>query len=71
MMFLREAMVEGTSLFANQEINLPVPFYYNLPLKALSSLGAMFNVTDCDEWYMYSFNKQTTTQQDRDYFGYN
>ena len=49
---------------------MPIPFYYNLPLKALSSLGMFFNVTNCNEWYMYSFD-EGTTQQDRDYFGFN
>lgn len=71
LMFLREAVVESTQLFANQEVSVPIPFYYNLPLKALSSLGALFNVTDCDEWYLYSFNNQTATQHDKDYFGFN
>ena len=71
LMFLREAVVESTQLFANQEVSMPIPFYYNLPLKALSSLGALFNVTDCDEWYMYSFNKETATQKDVEYFGFN
>lgn len=71
LMFIREAVVESTSLFANQEINVPIPFYYNLPLKALSGLGVLFNVTDCDEWYMYSFNNETTTQEDIDYVGFN
>lgn len=71
MIFLKEAVIEGTSLFSNQEISVPIPFYYNLPLKALSSLGKMFNVTDCNEFYMYSFNNETTTQEDQDFFGSN
>ena len=70
-MFLREAFVESTQLFANQEIVVPIPFYYNLPLKALSSLKALVNVTDCNEWYMYSFNKESATDLDIEYFGEN
>ena len=71
MMFLGEAVVQSSQVFANKEIAVPIPHYYNLPLKALSALGMIFNVTSCDEWYMYSFNKSTTTQEDRDYFGFN
>lgn len=71
LMFAREALIESTQIFANKEISVPIPFYYNLPLKALSGLGVMFNVTDCDEWYMYSFNNDTTTQADIDYVGFN
>ena len=71
MIFLREAIVEGTSLFSNQEITVPIPFYYNLPLKALTSLGSYFNVTDCNEWYLYSFNNETASDEDREYFGTN
>lgn len=61
MMFLSEAVVQSSQVFANKEIAVPIPHYYNLPLKALSSLGTLFNVTSCDEWYMYSFNKSTTS----------
>jgi hypothetical protein len=48
-------------VFANKEIAVPIPHYYNLPLKAISAIGAIFNVTSCDEWYMYSFNKSLST----------
>lgn len=71
MVFMREALVESTSLFSNQEITVPIPFYYNLPLKALTTLGQYFNVTDCNEFYLYSFNKETATKEDEDYFGAN
>ena len=70
LVFLREGVVESSSVFANQEVIVPIPFYYNLPLKALSSLGQFFNVTNCNEWYMYSFNNETT-QEDKAYFGFN
>ena len=71
MIFLKEAVIESTSLFSNQEISAPIPFYYNLPLKALTSLKWFVNVTDCDEWYGYSFNKQTTTYEDEEFIGWN
>ena len=59
--FLTEAMVEGSSLFLNQELNFPIPYFYNIPLKPLSSLGLVYNVSSCNEWYMYSFNNEVAT----------
>lgn len=70
-MFLREAIVLGSAVWANQDIQLPVPFFYNLPMKPLSTLGLLFNVTDCLEWYQFSFNTSTATQEDIEYFGMN
>jgi hypothetical protein len=52
-MFIRDALVANSDVLANININLPVPFIYNFPLKPLASFGMFFNVTECDEWYMY------------------
>lgn len=70
-MFLREAIVSNSAVFANQEISLPIPFFYNIPMQPVSSLGMFFNVSDCLEWYQFTFNKTTATQEDMDYFGMN
>ena len=40
-------------------------------MKPFATFGAFFNVTDCNEWYMYEFNETTTTEKDRKYFGAN
>jgi len=53
LMFIRDALVANSDVLANININLPVPFIYNFPLKPLASFGMFFNVTECDEWYMY------------------
>lgn len=70
-MFLREAIVSNTAVFANQDITVPVPFFYNLPLKPLSIFGQFFNVSDCLEWYQYTFNTSSATEEDMAYFGVN
>ena len=70
-MFLREAIVSNSSVFANQEISLPIPFWYNVPLAPVSRLGQFFNVSDCLEWYQFAFNRSTATQEDIDFFGFN
>ena len=57
----------------DENISLPIPFFYNMPLKPFRSFDAFtfFNVTECEEWYLFQFNENTTTQEDRDYFGMN
>lgn len=70
-MFLKEAIVSNTAVFANQEISLPIPYFFNIPLKPLSTFGQFFNVSDCLEWYQYSFNTSTATKEDMEYFGAN
>lgn len=71
--FLREALISQTAVFLNESISLPIPFFYNIPLKPFRSFGAFtfFNVTECNEWYLYQFNQSTTTEADRSYFGSN
>ena len=61
MIFLREAVVSNMEVFSNSEISVPVPFFYNVPLKPLSELGKFFNVTDCLEYYIYTFNQEKAT----------
>lgn len=69
--FLRKVCLANSEFISNTEIRLPVPFFYNVPLKPLSSLpGSIFNVTDCNEWYMYQFN-EGVTPEDRTFFGHN
>ena len=36
----------------------------------MTKLGLIFNVTECDEWYMYSFDDDIE-EEDKVYFGYN
>ena len=64
MMLVREAVLSNTDVLANQEISLPIPYLYNLPMKPLASFGKFFNVTDCHEWYMFYFNETTTSEHD-------
>jgi hypothetical protein len=59
-------------VFANINIEVPVPFIYNIPLKPLSNFpdSMVFNVSDCNEWYLYRFN-ESATDEDREFFGSN
>ena len=64
LVFLREAVIQNTEVFLNDEnISLPIPFFYNMPLKPFRSFDAFtfFNVTECEEWYLFQFNENTTT----------
>ena len=56
MALLRESVTANMDVFANLSVAVPVPAIYNIPLKPFASFGKFFNVTDCNEWYMYHFN---------------
>lgn len=69
--FLRKVVLANADFISNTEIRLPVPFFYNIPLRPLSQLpGSIFNVTDCNEWYMYQF-KDSVSAEDKKFFGFN
>jgi ABC-type multidrug transport system ATPase subunit len=68
---LKEMVLSNAEALANVSILLPIPFIYNIPLKPLSNFeGMVFNVSECHEFYMYSFENDVP-QEDRDYFGKN
>ena len=69
--FLRKVVLANSEFISNTEIRLPVPFFYNIPLRPLSNMpGTIFNVTDCNEWYMYHF-ADSVTSEDKSFFGFN
>jgi hypothetical protein len=69
--FLRKVVLANSEFISNTEIRLPVPFFYNIPLRPLSNMpGTIFNVTDCNEWYMYHFTDNVTSE-DKSFFGFN
>jgi len=59
-MFVRDVIVSNSDVFANINISLPIPFILNFPLQPLAAFGKFFNVTECDEWYMFQFDNQTS-----------
>lgn len=68
---VKAIVISNTAALANVAIMLPVPYFYNVPMKALSNFeNIVFNVSECDEWYMYSF-EQDTPEEDKEYFGSN
>ena len=64
---IRGVILANSNTIGNKIIQVPVPFLMNIPLKPLSVFGQHFNVTDCQEWYMYEF-AQETQQADREFF---
>mmetsp|Transcript_30150 Transcript_30150/g.29445 ORF Transcript_30150/g.29445 Transcript_30150/m.29445 type:complete len:447 (+) Transcript_30150:387-1727(+) len=59
--------MEGT---VDKVIYVPFPYVYSLDYKTLASVIGFFNVTDCNQWYMYEFEKDLP-QSDREFFGHN
>jgi hypothetical protein len=60
-------LMEGT---VDKIIYVPFPYIYNLDYKTIASTVGFFNVSTCDTWYMYEFDKSVSSA-DRDFFGYN
>jgi len=68
---LRAAVMANADIIANINIVVPIPFIYNIPMKPLSNFeNIIFNVSDCNEWYMYKFEDEAT-KEDREFFGSN
>ena len=68
---LRAAVMANADIIANISIVVPIPFIYNIPMKPLSNFEhIIFNVSDCNEWYMYKF-EDGVPEEERKYFGSN
>jgi hypothetical protein len=69
-LILKEVSKSNIEFMAEFSLYLPVPFIFHIPYEPLSNFGKVFNITECDQWYFYEF-KDTVTQEDKDFFGYN
>jgi hypothetical protein len=34
--------------FTNKSLYIPIPYFFNIPYKPFSTLGQLFNVSDCN-----------------------
>ena len=48
-------------VFADKSIFVPVPQIFGLNLKGIANFNDFLKVTTCDQWYMYEFEKNSTT----------
>lgn len=53
MSLIRDILAANADVLANQKVEIPIPHFFNLPLKSFKSLGLFFNITECDEFYLY------------------
>lgn len=60
-------VMEGT---IDKLIYAPFPYVYNLDYDTIAGTIGFFNVSSCDIWYMYEFDK-SVSPADKDFFGYN
>ena len=68
---LRTAVLANAEVIANLNIVVPIPFVYNIPMKPLSNFESIvFNVSDCNEWYMFTFD-ENIKEEEKKYFGKN
>lgn len=64
LVFLREALLDQSAAFINEIISVPIPQFFNVPLQPFSTFASFtfFNVSECNEWYLYKFNPNTTNE---------
>jgi hypothetical protein len=53
---MREMGGSNLKMLAGASLYIPIPFFFNIPYKPFSALGLLFNITECDQWYMYQFD---------------
>lgn len=54
----------------DKTLYIPFPVVFSLDYKTLAGNLGFFNVTTCDIWYMYEFEKNVPLSE-REFFGYN
>lgn len=57
-------------MIASSSFYIPIPFIFNIPYKPFSALGMFFNITDCNQWYMYQF-EDNVPEADKLFWGEN
>jgi hypothetical protein len=71
MIILLKGIAESNiSKYIDTPIYSGLPYIFNIPLSSIGQLGVLFNITSCDMWYMYGYEKDTP-QETKDYFGFN
>lgn len=49
-----------------------MPFLFNLPIYSkFQYTKDLIKISNCEEWYLYSFGPEAQDKQSRDFFGYN
>lgn len=51
-------------------MSLPFPLLNNVPFKSITTFGSPYNITDCNEWYLYRFDNSSDVQAQM-FFGSN
>ena len=54
----------------DKTLYIPVPFLFNVPYMPLQSLVSYFNISDCDQWYLYDFASDAS-EDTRHFWGMN
>mmetsp|Transcript_27001 Transcript_27001/g.41141 ORF Transcript_27001/g.41141 Transcript_27001/m.41141 type:complete len:113 (+) Transcript_27001:150-488(+) len=70
LMFARVMITNNVESLANFDVKLPVPQFFNVPLKPLTALQDFLYISECDEWYVYQMS-ELAEEEDREFFGFN
>jgi hypothetical protein len=67
---LKKIASTNISNYIDEPIYSGLPFVLNLPYSSIGSLGLIFNITTCDQWYLYNFEEDATLET-RKFWGKN
>ena len=67
---LRHLGESSLDMFTDRSLYIPIPYLFNIPYKPFQALSSYFNISDCNQWYLYDFAKEAT-QDTKEFWGEN
>ena len=58
------------SKYIDAPIYSGLPYIFNIPLYSIGQLGVLFNLTSCDQWYLYDF-EDDASELTKEFWGHN
>lgn len=68
-LILKQVSKSNIEFMAEFSLYLPVPFLFHIPYEPLSNFGKVFNISECEQWYVLEFTN--ATEPDKEFVGFN
>ena len=67
---LQKIASSNISKYLEKPIYSGLPFMFNLPYQQIGGTGLLFNISTCEQWYLYQFDEEAK-EGSVENFGYN
>ena len=67
---LRKLGESSLDMFTDRSLYIPIPYIFNIPYKPFQALASYFNISDCNQWYLFDFAEEATSDT-REFWGEN